>query len=134
MRNMIQLLGGVAVAGVVAAGSTAFTAGSGLTATPATAVVGGTASVAVSGANIGALTFVHDADPNSAEITLIHLTLKKDDGSTAITTGTLTLAVTAGAGTAAPTCAYSSGNTRWECTPSADWTTITQLAFKYLEA
>ncbi|MEU8664970.1 hypothetical protein [Actinoplanes philippinensis] len=134
MRNLIQLAGGVAVAGAVAAGSTAFTAGSGVAHALGTPVVGGSASVTVSGANIATLGFVHASDPNSSEITKIYLTLKKDDGTTAITTGTLTVGVTATAGAASPTCAYQSGATRWECPMSgANWTAISALDVKYVE-
>jgi hypothetical protein len=57
MRNMLQLLGGVAVAGAVAAGTTAFTA-SGLTTTAVPNIIGGgTKNVTVAGANLTAAEF-----------------------------------------------------------------------------
>jgi hypothetical protein len=89
MRNLIQLLGGVAVAGVVAAGSTAFTA-AGLTSTVNTAgttvfaggsvtqtVVGGvltnvtTASIDASGTQINQFTLQFNSDtPAGRPVTL----------------------------------------------------------------
>jgi hypothetical protein len=51
--NLLQLLGGVAIAGVVAAGSTAaFTAGAGLKVSAASQWLGGTATHTVNGADI----------------------------------------------------------------------------------
>ena len=65
MRSMLQLLGGVAVAGAVAAGSTAFTA-SGLTNTwsgsnAKDGFIGGTVAPTVTGANLVDLLFTQAA-------------------------------------------------------------------------
>jgi hypothetical protein len=62
MRNMVQLLGGVAVAGAVAAGSTAFTANSGLafagsSTGTATQFVGGQVTQTVTGATISTVAY-----------------------------------------------------------------------------
>lgn len=48
--SMLQMVGGVAAAGVVAAGTTAFTANAGITQTAATQYVGGAISQTVTGA------------------------------------------------------------------------------------
>jgi hypothetical protein len=57
MRSMLQLLGGVAVAGAVAAGTTAFTAG-GVDTTGAVALAGGTAAITVEGAQLDSAVFI----------------------------------------------------------------------------
>ncbi|MBB4738874.1 hypothetical protein BJY16_002333 [Actinoplanes octamycinicus] len=130
---MLQLVGGVAVAGAVAAGSTAFTAGNGLASTPTAVVVGGelAAPITVSGATINTLTFTHAASPNSGTITAMNMALVKDDGTTAITTGTLTVTVTATGGTTTAF-ACTPGNP-FVCDPAADWTGITAISAKYVE-
>ncbi|WP_433297710.1 hypothetical protein ACQP2F_41700 [Actinoplanes sp. CA-030573] len=58
MRSMLQLLGGVAVAGAVAAGATAFT-GSGITPTTTTSksFIGGTARQQVYGASVDKIVY-----------------------------------------------------------------------------
>jgi hypothetical protein len=68
MRNMLQLLGGVAVAGAVAAGSTAFTAAglsAGSIATSA-GYIGGQVSVNTQGASLTDLTFTQAASVSGA--------------------------------------------------------------------
>jgi hypothetical protein len=76
--NLLQLIGGVAAAGVVAAGTTAFTGGAGLNVTAAAQYLGGTATHTVTGATIDTVTYhytsgstfdyvsLHFADANAA--------------------------------------------------------------------
>lgn len=67
MRNIMQLVGGVAVAGAVAAGSTAFTA-TGFTAgggVPATLFVGGTISQTVQGATLSGVVYSYSNTTNT---------------------------------------------------------------------
>ncbi|GAA2686190.1 hypothetical protein [Actinoplanes palleronii] len=136
MRNIMQLLGGVAVAGVVAAGSTAFTAGSGFfsgASGAAPVIVGGTlaAPITVTGATIDTLVFAHDATVKN-NIDYFDVALVEDDGTTAITTGTVYATVTATSGTATEvTCALSTAVFR--CTAGADWVKITAIAARYVE-
>ncbi|GAA2870443.1 hypothetical protein Acy02nite_19410 [Actinoplanes cyaneus] len=138
MRNLIQLVGGVAVAGAVAAGSTAFTAGSGFfggTSASAPVIVGGALStgIVVTGATINTLVFNHNAAPST--IDSLNITLKTD-ANVAITNGTLKVTVTAGTGTLTEiTCGYVASSTNaFVCTPGAPWTAITLIDGKYQEA
>jgi hypothetical protein len=75
MRSMLQLLGGVAVAGAVAAGSTAFTA-SGLTntVTGQTTFIGGSVTHAVTGAVMTGITFTADTTAIPTQISAFALT------------------------------------------------------------
>ncbi|MEU4158797.1 hypothetical protein [Actinoplanes sp. NPDC026670] len=79
MRNMIQLLGGVAVAGVVAAGSTAFTAGAGLGLTETSTAtssrfIGGSVTQTVSGARINGITYAYANAPSNTQVTGVTIT------------------------------------------------------------
>jgi hypothetical protein len=93
MRNLIQLAGGVAVAGVVAAGSTAFTAGAGLgltetsTAT-ATRFIGGTVTQTVTGARVNGIAFAYANGPSNTQITGVTITFNdaSADGKTVVVT------------------------------------------------
>ena len=71
MRSMsiLQMAGGVAVAGVVAAGTTAFT-GAGLTVSAAAGYVGGTATHTVNGATIDTVTYHYTTAPAFDYVTL----------------------------------------------------------------
>jgi hypothetical protein len=87
MRSMLQLLGGVAVAGAVAAGTTAFTA-AGLSATGLSAqndaFLGGSVSPTVHGAALAALVIDQTADVSGTnKVSAIHLTFDANtpDGS-----------------------------------------------------
>ncbi|MEV6343398.1 hypothetical protein [Actinoplanes sp. NPDC051851] len=74
MRSMLQLVGGVAVAGAVAAGSTAFTASNGLTnGAGTTQFIGGTVSQTVTGASLSAVTYAFN-DATKTQITGVTLT------------------------------------------------------------
>jgi hypothetical protein len=111
MRNMIQLLGGVAVAGVVAAGSTAFTAGGGVAlggSNGATSAkfIGGTVSQTVTGATITDIVYTH-ADTGKTQLNGISLTFA-DRTSQKIPTITLT-GLTPSVGGATFTCAAIDG-------------------------
>ncbi|MDI6098521.1 hypothetical protein QLQ12_07880 [Actinoplanes sp. NEAU-A12] len=128
MRNMIQLLGGVAVAGVVAAGSTAFTTPGMLTAgAPASIIAGGTASFTptISGAKLKSISLTNHTTPG--EYSAMVLTLQ-DEANAQILNATVKVTVTGQVtGTATQiTCANSSGT--FTCTPgtawSADWSAI----------
>jgi hypothetical protein len=83
MRNLIQLAGGVAVAGVVAAGSTAFTA-AGLTSSVNTAgttvFAGGSVTQTVVG---GTLTNVTTASANASGTQINQFTLQFDSSTPA---------------------------------------------------
>jgi hypothetical protein len=89
--NMLQMLGGVVVAGAVAAGATAFT-GSGLTnglgLTTHPYLVGGSITQSVQGATLSSVTFRRMAAPDESRIDQITLVLTPEDvtaGATAIT-------------------------------------------------
>jgi hypothetical protein len=90
MRNIMQLVSGVAVAGVVAAGSTAFTAG-GL-ATSATPFVGGLVTQAVT--SIGTVDTVTFTFSDAARTTIsgatVHFATDATDGATVGITSTVT--------------------------------------------
>jgi hypothetical protein len=147
MRNMMQLLGGVAVAGAVAAGSTAFTAGSGLANTGgASKFIGGRTAIAVSGATLTNTAFVVDSAGNEeGHVTGVNLTLV-DDSATAITTGVtvkaaFTATASAGVGTPASgsfiTCTHSGAGV-WGCVAGADatryYTGVTALTVTVVQA
>jgi hypothetical protein len=135
MRNMsmLQLLGGVAVAGAVAAGTTAFTATAGLVTTNAKApMMGGSANVSVTGpARLVSATFrIGDsAEPNH----ITGLTVSVDDGSGNAINATSTVQVAfngIAAGSAPATGVYfpcsSGGGMVWNCdfaTPASDYYT-----------
>lgn len=68
--NMLQMLGGVAAAGVVAAGTTAFTGGAGLTVSAAAQYLGGTATHTVTGATIDTVTYNYTSGPAFDKVTL----------------------------------------------------------------
>ncbi|MCM4076972.1 hypothetical protein [Paractinoplanes hotanensis] len=63
---MLQLVGGIAVAGAVAAGTTAFTAAGFTNTIGSPVVVGGSLSPSIVGASLEGLTF--DYNPNSSEV------------------------------------------------------------------
>jgi hypothetical protein len=102
--NMLQLVGGVAAAGVVAAGATAFT-GSGITPTAAVnkSFIGGSVTQTVNGATIDHVAYSF-ADGAKTELNQIAITFTDAaaDGSAA----TVTLSTTGGAwtGTSGLTC------------------------------
>ncbi|WP_189329217.1 hypothetical protein [Actinoplanes ianthinogenes] len=133
---MLQLMGGVAVAGAVAAGSTAFTAnGISVTNLPSQIVAGGeTASISVVGASLENIQIVNDVSAPT-EYAAIKLTLK-DDTTAALTSGTVKVKVTGTTGTSAPTgagspvtCTHTSAGV-WNCPAgsSKTWTAISALA------
>jgi hypothetical protein len=68
MRNLIQLAGGVAVAGVVAAGSTAFTGYGAYTSIATKPHLGGTITQAVTGAELTAMSFTQSGGAISAMV------------------------------------------------------------------
>ncbi|XVV11889.1 hypothetical protein ACQP2X_44910 [Actinoplanes sp. CA-131856] len=75
MRNMLQIVGGVAAAGVIAAGATAMTGG-GLTrhATDAADIwVGGKVTQSVTGAVVTDIDYTYTADVSKTQITAIDL-------------------------------------------------------------
>ena len=124
MRSALQLLGGIAVAGAVAAGSTAFTA-SGITATTTAGAsfLGGTVSQGVDGATVGSVVFHFTSAANtSIDSVTITFTDAAATGKTATVTAVgpatppvFTCGAIAGAVTSAVTCtvpAYAmAGNT-----------------------
>jgi hypothetical protein len=90
MRNMIQLLGGVAVAGAVAAGTTAFTASGFAQATALNSGIagGGATSFNVNAADAKLMSalLVHDAT-EADRITGVNISMMKTDGTTPIADG-----------------------------------------------
>lgn len=85
MRSALQMLGGVAVAGVVATGSTAFTA-SGVTNSISTATfLGGSVTQNVDGATLSAMTLTNST-PN--QVTAVVLTLTSDTNALITAAGT----------------------------------------------
>jgi hypothetical protein len=118
MRNMIQLLGGVAVAGVVAAGSTAFTGAGASTALTGvnTPHLGGTITQTITGARLTGLTITNAV---AGQITGFALTFADTpDGKTVA----LTADGTAGAGSPTFTCTDVSSLAS-TCTISASYKT-----------
>jgi hypothetical protein len=132
MRSMLQLLGGVAVAGAVAAGTTAFTATAGLVTTGAKApMMGGTGNVSVTGpARLVSATFRMGDSAAPNHVTGIQVTV--DDGSGAAIASTSTVkAAFNGTTTGTPAtgdyfaCSYVSGMV-WNCditTPASNYYT-----------
>jgi hypothetical protein len=109
MRNLIQLAGGVAVAGVVAAGSTAFTAGGGIafdgTGTgQTTQFVGGTVTQTVSGATLDLVDYTWTDTTTKTILATVVLTFA--DATSGKTPTLATTGITA-----------SGGAHVWTCTP-----------------
>ena len=104
MRNMLQLVGGIAVAGAVAAGSSAFT-GAGLeyeAADPTNTFIGGTVHHTVSGATLTNIAFTANTNVSPTQVSAFILTLTGANGATV----TATDAGATGVG----------GATKWSCT------------------
>lgn len=136
MRTMLQLVGGVAVAGAVAAGATAFTAPGVSTTGTAKVLAGGiTGDVAITGA---ALKTVSVDGTAAGTYTSIVVTLASDDvAASPIVSGTvkaLVAGTTSNSATVSPayvTCAYGTPvAAKWNClagSGSEAWDTITGL-------
>jgi hypothetical protein len=105
MRSMLQLLGGVAVAGAVAAGTTAFT-NSGVT-MPGAVFIGGSASITPVGAPITSVVATYAS--SNTQISQFDVTFTGGASSTAVGK-TVTLAVTDGTAT------WGSASTGFTCT------------------
>ncbi|MEV6299316.1 hypothetical protein AB0M02_07930 [Actinoplanes sp. NPDC051861] len=130
MRNLLQLLGGVAVAGAVAAGTTAFTA-SGVTDGTSSVIAGGKVSaVAITGAELDTLDFVNTDATNPDRINEIKVTAHVG-ASTAVTSANGIVSVKANTvtGTGATTwltCTESGGT--WTCADGSNyWNSITTV-------
>ncbi|WP_328465023.1 hypothetical protein OHA21_42485 [Actinoplanes sp. NBC_00393] len=144
MRNMIQLLGGIAVAGAVAAGSTAFTA-SGLTNTiSGPTVVGGKIAVAqdVEGADLTGIVFDTDAT-NPDRVTGATVTFAGQNGATVPDGSTVKVVVSGSAGNSAagfycaPTTSESTTCTVGQSagTPTGSWyTALTDVSVSLVAA
>jgi hypothetical protein len=90
MRSMLQLLGGVAVAGAVAAGATAFTA-TGLTnSAGSTQFVGGTISQTVTGTALSSIAYAY-TDVTDTTVDYITLTFADANADTKAVTAVGTL-------------------------------------------
>lgn len=127
MRSMLQLLGGVAVAGAVAAGTTAFTA-TGVSGS-LTVVGGGSASITVAGATLTAASLIQDVTTpaNFGNITGVKVTLSATPALSDTNTK-VSAQLTGTGGDAAATVAYfDCGNGTsgvWTCTiPSSKYYT-----------
>ena len=116
--SMLQMFGGVAVAGAVAAGSTAFTA-AGVTDTisAASSVVGGKVTHTITGARLTAAAFTIDP-ADAANITGVDLTL---DGGAAVvlsTSATVSANLNGGTGDASVAMDCTNGGAAvWNCVP-----------------
>jgi hypothetical protein len=107
MRSMLQLLGGVAVAGVVAAGSTALT-GMGMTSSQTTQAIGGTVTQTVTGADLTSIVY-HSVGADVTGRTIDKMTITFTG---AIGKG---FALVTKNGVGATDTGYSSGATIWSC-------------------
>jgi hypothetical protein len=135
MRSMLQLLGGVAVAGAVAAGATAFTA-TGLTSTiAASPVAGGKVSQSIQGAELTAASITMDTTAGAEDHVVGAVVTVKTEAGANITTGTVKVKFTGANGGTADgllyACTYSGGGAIWNCpVPSAPtnfYTAVTAL-------
>ena len=140
MRTLFQLLGGVAVAGAVAAGSTAFTAGAGLSLTGTAvgpAVLGGQATQKVEGADATDIRYTLGTDKSKIEKIEIDL-VDNSSSPAALTTSdvTVTLDITGSDGTAdttAVSCTETLTPGTWECVDGVNyWSHITGATFTVL--
>nr|WP_296071567.1 hypothetical protein [uncultured Actinoplanes sp.] len=146
MRNMLQLLGGVAVAGAVAAGTTAFTASGFAQATALnTGIAGGGATsfnVNAADAKLMSALLVHDAT-ESDRITGVNISMMKADGSTPIldaSAGKIKVKFTGSTGTGTATwgaCTADSGGSTddggFSCAvPGGYYTTISSVQIAYI--
>ena len=134
MRNMMQLLGGIVVAGAVAAGATAFT-GSGVTigAGAASAIAGGVSgNVTVDGATLDNVSVINSVTPG--QFSAIKVKLSSTAAAAPIISGTVTVKV-AGTSTGsdaiigtAVTCSHTTLGV-WNCpgTGSDEWLTISGI-------
>ena len=135
MRNMIQLLGGVAVAGVVAAGSTAFTAAGVTDNTGATIKQGGKVAVTIdAGAKVNSVVLTTDP-ANADQITLVTLVLKNSANAALVpAAASVKVAMNGETGTAdtlSDACTDANNDGEWQCAPTtaAYWTgAITDVA------
>lgn len=135
--SMLQLLGGVAVAGAVAAGTTAFTAG-GIDVTGATAIAGGTDSITVDGAQLDAATFTAGNTPSTYDrITAMDVTLSGNGTSVLDSTSSVSVAFTgtgasgsAVSGTYVDCGAGSADDGTWTCPTGGYFTTVTGVDIK----
>jgi hypothetical protein len=113
MRSALQLLGGVAVAGVVATGSTAFTATGVTTNAGAAQFVGGVVSQTVSGATLSSVGYGF-SDATNTSVTSVVLTFVEDVSARTVTVKTTTAGPTVSAAisctesTTTATCSLSS--------------------------
>jgi hypothetical protein len=116
--SMLQLVGGVAVAGAVAAGATAFTATAGITQTSASQFVGGSVTQAVTGAgNVNSIAYTWANAPANTQLTTAVVTF-----AAAVPAGK-SVTVTPGGGS------YTAPANSMSCTANAGrdvWTCITQ--------
>ncbi|GAA4922525.1 hypothetical protein [Actinoplanes utahensis] len=141
MRNIIQLIGGVAVAGAVAAGSTAFTA-NGVTAALVGGNIDGTGQIiaggalaapkSVVGARLTEAVFTHDGtDPNL--ITGVNIKIDGGSGVTLPVTSSVKVKIASGGGTSTNKnslfyACTSAGGTAWTCLdPTGNYTGVTTL-------
>jgi hypothetical protein len=137
--SMLQLLGGVAVAGAVAAGATAFTAGgvsaSGLSATN-DGFLGGQVTPAVHGAALTALTFTQAADVSGVnKISAVNLTFDSNTPQNSTVSMTSDGAVTSSGSATGFYCSAVDSNHQSVCTPGDNsnhtngdtWSALTTL-------
>ena len=135
--SMLQLLGGVAVAGAVAAGTTAFTAG-GIDASGVTMVAGGTDTITVEGATLDAAEFITGSTAGTYDhITGMTVDLSGTGGAVLDSTSSVSVAITGSGGDAVSgtdvDCGAGSGDDgTWTCTILASkyFTTVTGVDIK----
>lgn len=120
MRTALQLLGGVAVAGAVAAGSTAFTAAGFTNSVSGATFIGGVQHQSVTGADLVTFAATTTADPSQSQITQFLLTF----ASTTPVGRTVTLTTDGTSGGGSPSGFYCQ-------TTQADFTSICKAGTSY---
>jgi hypothetical protein len=134
MRSMLQLLGGVAVAGAVAAGATAFTATGIIDNTSGAGTVHyGSGTFTVEGASIDNVVLSSSLSDKN-QIDKIAVTLKDQSDASFATPANINVAITvtgSAAGTpVGPSCTYSGSGDVFNCAlTSGYWSAVTGVNF-----
>ena len=83
--NMLQLVGGVVAAGVVAAGTSAFTTAAGMSSTTTDAFVGGTIAQTVTGGTLDSVKFIETIPGRVAGVSLKFNATTPEDSRVSVT-------------------------------------------------
>ena len=132
MRNVLQLLGGVVVAGAVAAGSTAFTAAGVTNTISGSQLVGGAISQNVHGAKLTKLALQTDPAAPTQVMGTVSMDLETDAGAPLAATDIVTVAftgATASTGTVGAIAPCAKGSNKvWTCAITGYYTNVTAVA------